>query len=110
MATSKIKYDGDTSWKSGTGSWNIPVKYRLRNGICTITASYGGEFVIDNTERQIITLPEEYRPSITIAFPVNNRANNNGDAYGYIKPDGSVTLTSLVSNGYFAFCVSYPVK
>lgn len=112
MATSKIKYDGDTVWKTGTTSASAPIKYRLRNGICTLTANYSGQITITATASTVMTLSEEYRPSTTVYFVILNRAASTPQgAYGSIDTDGKVSLLSPTgSMGYFEFCVSYPVK
>lgn len=111
MATSIIKFDGDTAWESGTGNHST-LKYRLRNGMCTITALYSGSVTVGTGNTTAITLAEEYRPTTTVYFPILNRASNTPQgAYGIVQTDGKVILTSPTGNiAYFQFCVSYPVK
>lgn len=110
MATSTIKYDGDTSWKRGDTTVSRPIYYRLRNGICFLTASYSGEVSVGDTPVLLGTLSAEYRPSETVAFPVSNRGSS-AQGYGYIDTSGRVYVrNSLGSMGYFSFTVAYPVN
>lgn len=112
MASSVIKYDGDSgAWKVGTTTQSAPIKYKLRNGFVTLTASYSNQVNVGTTAVTIITLPEEYRPSSYVYFPIINRAANTPQgAYGYISTNGDVVLTSPTGNiSYFNFFVTYPV-
>lgn len=103
------KYSGDGSWKNGDTTTSAPIKYRLRNGVCYMTAEYAGQFTIDNTLRTIMTLPEGYRPSTQIVAPVVNRATP-GDGVVYINSDGTVALRdTFQATSYFDFYVAFPV-
>ena len=108
--TSIIKYNGDTIWKSGDTTTSYPIKYRLRNGICFINASYSGEVNVGDTPVLITTLPSEYRPTAALYFSVTNRGSS-AHGFGYIDTDGKLYLrNSLGTMGYFLFNFSYPVK
>lgn len=110
MATSTMKYNGDTIWKSGDTAISEPIKYRLRNGICFINAYYSGQATISNTPVLITTLPSEYRPTTTLYFSVTNRGSS-AQGYGYIDTDGNLYLcNSLGTMSYFLFDFSYPIK
>ena len=109
MATSTIKYDGDTSWHNGTTTQSAPIKYRLRNGICYITAEYSGQLTINDTPSTVMTLPEGYRPSTQMYGTIINRASSGGGVV-YINPTGTVALRSTAATAYFDFNVAYPVN
>ena len=110
MATSTIKYDGDTSWHNGTTTQSAPIKYRLRNGICYITAEYSGQLTINDTPRTVMTLPEGYRPSTQIYGTLINRASAGGGTV-IINLDGTIVLRHPpAATAYFDFTVAYPVK
>lgn len=108
--TSIIKYDGDSTWREGDTTASRPMKYKLRNGICFLTANYSAEIAVGDTPVLVDTLPAEYRPSETVSFPVSNRGSS-AQGYGYIDTSGRVYVrNSLGSMGYFLFSVSYPVN
>lgn len=100
---------GDASWKNGSTTTSEPIKYRLYNGVCYMTAEYAGQLTIDNTVRTVMTLPEGYRPSTQIVAPVVNRAAP-GDGVVYINTDGTVALRDASqATSYFDFYVAFPV-
>lgn len=106
--TSKIKYDGYTSWESGGSSFNDWVKYRKRNGIVFICGTCSGEQEVGNDWVTIINLPEDYRPTIDVPFVIHNRGAN-ADGYGDVQSSGAVRLrNTLATMGYYEFSVSYP--
>lgn len=110
MATSIIKFDGDAGWKQGTTTASAPIYYRLHNGFCTITAMYSGQVTLNNTALLVMTLSEEYRPSVTVSFAVSNRGSSVQGGYGTVNPSGQLYLRSALGDmGYFQFCVTYPV-
>lgn len=110
MATSTMKYNGDSAWKTGNTTTTQPLKYRLRNGICFINAFYSGEVTISDTPVLITTLPSEYRPTTTVYFPATNRGSAS-HGYGYVDTDGKLYLRNTLGGmGYFSFDVAYPVK
>lgn len=110
MASSVIKYDGDTEWKQGETTASAPIYYRLHNGFCTITAQYSGEVTLNATALLVMTLPSEYRPTSGINFNVGNRGASLQGGYGTINPSGQLYLRSPLGDmGYFQFCVTYPV-
>lgn len=107
--TSKIKYDGDTTWKSGGSSFNDWVKYRKRNGIVFICGNCAGEQIVGDDWVTMLNLPEGYRPTVDIPFTVHHRGTNAGDGYGEARTDGSVRLRNpFTSMGYYEFSVSFP--
>lgn len=111
MATSIIKYDGDTSWSHGNTTSTTNIYYRRKNGFCTITAQISGELVLDATEKAIMTLGADYAPTQDIFFSITNRGSNTQGAYGRIDGNGVLYGRSPVgSASYLNFCVTYPIK
>lgn len=111
MATSIIKFDGDTAWEHGSDAATTNIYYRRKNGFVTITAQVSGELTLDNTTKTILSLGAEYAPSASVFFGIMNRGSNTQGAYGYINTSGTIVARS--PNGsiaYFNFCVTYPVK
>lgn len=112
MATSIIKYDGDTAWSQGSTTASAPIKYRRRNGFVTLTAQYSNQVSVGTSAVTLMTLSEKYRPSAYVYFPIINRATSTPQgAYGYIATNGDVVVTSPTGNiAYFNFFVTYPVN
>lgn len=110
MATSIIKYDGDSTWKEGDTTASRPIKYKLRNGICFLTAYYSTEVSVGETPVLLDTLPAEYRPSTRVYFSVDNRGST-AQGYGYIDTSGGIYVrNTLGTMAYFSFSASYPVN
>lgn len=111
MATSTIKYYGDTAWSSGPTAASEPIKYRLCNGFVTLTAQYSNQITLNNTEVVALTLPAAYRPSTSIMFNISNRGSSVQGAFGYVNASGEIRLRSpLGEMGYYQFSVTYPVN
>lgn len=109
MTTSKIKYDGDTTWKSGGSSFNDWVKYRKRNGIVFICGSCSGDQIVGDNWVTILILPEGYRPTVDVPFAIHHRGVNTGDGWGQARTDGVVRLRNPFTDmGYYEFSVSFP--
>lgn len=110
MATSTIKYDGDTSWKSGT-SPNKWVKYRRRNGIVFVTGICSGETLVGDTPITVLTLPVGYRPTEQVYSVVNNRGSHTGDGFVEVATNGEVKLRCPYATiGYYEFGISFPAN
>ena len=111
MATSIIKYDGDTAWEHGTTSATTNIYYRRKNGFVTITAQISGEVTLDNTTTTLINLGTEYAPSASVFFGITNRGSATQGAFGHVTTSGAVLARSpLGSMAYLNFSVTYPVK
>lgn len=111
MATSIIKFDGDTSWERGTTPATTNIYYRRKNGFVTITAQISGELVLDATEKAIMTLGTDYAPTQMVYFSITNRGTSTQGAYGRIDDNGVLYgRSALGSESYLNFCVTYPVK
>jgi hypothetical protein len=102
MASGTLKKD-DTGWLTLNSTYNI--KYRKFNGIVFVDASY--ESAMPDGNITLGTLPEEFRPSHTMA--VSNYANsNNSGLFMRIFSNGTVQKSG--SGGYFFIAtLSYPV-
>ena len=111
MAVSTIKYDGDTSWTTIAFGSNSYVKYRRRSGILTIVGTFAGDVPVGDSSVNLLTLPEGYRPTEDMYFPVINRGTN-GDGYGHVTSTGGVLSlrNSLTTMHYYVFCASFPVN
>ena len=103
----------DTSWKDDLTSkyaYLNFMKYRVRNGFCTVTFQTSGASAPNipaNTWTILGTLPENARPSITIYGDCGTRTSYNAELQ--IGADGRIGLNPSGATQVWAASVTFPV-
>lgn len=97
----------DTGWIDV----NNVIKYRIKNGMCTVRGYSYGNVNIGNNATIVGTLPAPARPSIKITGAGTSMANAGYETEYSIETNGSVSGTYLKAGStspYWGFTVTYP--
>lgn len=98
--------DGNSSWVSLGNT----VYYKKVGNVITVRGYSNGDVALTAGDyKTIATLPQEARPSITLAFPWT-LVGVRGAHIGRIKAeDGAIELYSDEANIYWAFTITYVI-
>ena len=108
MATSVIKYNGETNWSP----INNGIRYRIKDGIVFIEGFSGGSEIthINSGTTNVMTLPTGYRPKIDSYAPFANRAINACSGFAKIEAStGILSISSSAATDYWSIQASYPL-